>query len=248
MINSIQNHRSIRQYQNKKLENGILEQILLAATKASNTGNMQIYSIIVTQDTEKKQKLWENHFKQDMVNQAPVVLTFCADINRFSKWCKASGAEPAYDNFLWFYNATIDAVLASQNAALEAEENGLGICYLGTTTYMADKIIDILELPNGVIPVTSIVIGYPAESPKLTDRLPLEAVVHYEKYQDYDEDSVKELYEVKENLESMKQFAKENGKEKLAQVFTDVRYKKDDNRFFSTKFLDIVKKQGFFNH
>ncbi len=108
-----------------------------------------------------------------------------------------------------------------------------------------DKIIDILELPKGVIPVTSIVIGYPDEVPELTDRLPLEAVVHYETYHDFDDDELKQIYSEKENLESMKAFVKENGKETLAQVFTDVRYKEADNVFFSEKFMEIVKKQGF---
>ncbi len=245
MIPFIQKHRSIRKYSEKNIPKDILEEILLAAVRASNTGNMQVYSIIVTRDKTRKQKLWESHFKQDMVLQAPVVLTFCADINRFSKWCEASLAKPAYDNFLWFYNATIDAVLASANAAIEAEAYHLGICYLGTTTYMADTIIDILKLPRGVVPVTSIVLGYPDEEPTLTDRLPLEAVVHFEEYQDLSGAEIKQLYNTKEELQEMKDFTKENNKESLAQVFTDVRYKEADNLFFSDKFMNILRQQGF---
>jgi len=245
MILEIQKHRSIRKYKEKEIKQEILDEILLAASRASNTGNMQMYSIIVSRDKEKKEQLWEAHFKQNMVQEAPVILTFCADINTFNKWCEKSNAQPAYDNFLWFYNATIDAVLASQNAALEAEANGLGICYLGTTTYMADKVIEILHLPKGVVPVTSIVVGYPDESPELTDRLPLEAIVHYEKYDNKSSDDVKELFREKEEREDMKAFVKENSKETLAQVFTDIRYKKEDNVFFSQKFIEIIKQQGF---
>jgi len=245
MILEIKKHRSIRKYKAKEIKQEILDEILLAASRASNTGNMQMYSIIVSRDKEKKEQLWESHFKQNMVQEAPVILTFCADINTFSKWCEKSNAKPAYDNFLWFYNASIDAVLASQNAVLEAEANGLGICYLGTTTYMADRVIEILKLPKGVVPVTSIVVGYPDETPELTDRLPLEAIVHYEKYDDKSNDEVKELFREKEEREDMKKFVKENNKESLAQVFTDVRYKKDDNVFFSQKFMEIIKQQGF---
>ena len=79
-----------------------------------------------------------------MVIQAPLVLTFCADFNRFNKWCRQRKADPGYDNFLSFMTAAIDALLAAQNCALAAEAHGLGICYLGTTTYNADKIIEIL--------------------------------------------------------------------------------------------------------
>ncbi len=248
MLETILKHRSIRKYKNTAIEENILNDILKSAVRASNTGNMQIYSIVVTKDESKKKQLWESHFKQDMVNQAPVVLTFCADINRFNKWCKQSNTEPAYDNFLWFYNATIDATIAAQNASIAAEHHGLGICYLGTTTYMASKIISILDLPKGVVPVTSIVVGYPDQTPELTDRLPLEAVVHYEKYQDYSDESIKKLHEEKENSDLTKQLVTENKTENLAQIFTEKRYVKKDNLFFSKSFLEVLKKQGFMNN
>lgn len=248
MIPEIQNHRSIRKYKSTPIKQELLDEILLAASRASNTGNMQVYSIVVTKKESLRKQLWECHFKQNMVVEAPIILTFCADINRFNKWCELHNTQPGYDNFLWFINAAIDTLLASQNAALEAEAKGLGICYLGTTTYMADKIIDILELPKGVVPVTSIVIGYPDEKPELTDRLPLNAVIHEEKYQDYSEEIIKDLFKEKEQSDFYKNIVKESETENLAQVFTEKRYKKSDNMFFSTKFLEILKKQGFMNN
>jgi len=248
MIETILKHRSIRRYKSTPIENKVLTEILNAAIRASNTGNMQLYSIIVTKDENKKQQLWESHFKQDMVNQAPVVLTFVADINRFHKWCKLRNAGEAYDNFLWFYNATIDATIAAQNASIAAEKNGLGICYLGTTTYMAQNIIDILELPNGVVPVTSIVVGYADENPPLTDRLPFDAVVFDEKYPDLTDDAINELFKEKEELDFTKALIEENQTENLAQIFTEKRYKKIDNIHFSNEFLKVLEKQGFMNN
>jgi len=156
MLETILNHRTIRKYQNRKIEQNILDKIIEAGTRASTTGNMQVYSIIVTTDEKLKEELWHAHFKQDMVKQAPVIMTFCADFNRFSKWCRQSDTNPGYDNFLSFYTASIDALLVAQNVAIAAESFGLGICYLGTTTYMADSIIKTLELPVGVIPVTTL--------------------------------------------------------------------------------------------
>jgi nitroreductase len=172
MIDTLLNHRSIRKYKPKAIPNEILEKVLLAGTRASTTGNMQVYSMVVTSKPEIKEKLWEAHFKQTMVKEAPVVITFCADFNRFNKWCEQRKAVPGYDNFLSFMTAAIDALLVSQNVAVAAEDHGLGICYLGTTTYMAEKIIDILDLPRGVVPVTTLVVGYPDANPGLTDRLP----------------------------------------------------------------------------
>ena len=247
MLNTIFNHKSIRKYKNTLVEEKDLNEILEAGTRASTTGNMQIYSIIVTRDEEMKKRLAPTHFNQPMATQAPVLLTFCADINRFNKWCEARKAEPGYDNFLWFTNAVIDAMLVAQNCCIAAEDKGLGICYLGTTTYTADKIIEILNLPKGVIPITTVVMGYADEDPCLTDRLPLEAVVHYETYKDYTPDDIDKLFTEKENLESTKKLLEENKKETLAQIFTDNRYKKADNLHFSNVFFDVLKKQGFFN-
>ncbi|HYX06755.1 MAG TPA: nitroreductase family protein [Bacteroidales bacterium] len=248
MIDTIFQHRSIRKYKTDPLENTMLNQILEAGTRASTTGNMQVYSIVVSKDKEIKKQLWEAHFKQDMVKQAPVVLTFCADFNRFNKWCLAREADPGYDNYLSFFTAAIDALLASQNVALAAEANGLGICYLGTTTYMARSIVNILNLPKGVVPVTTLVMGFPDEKPGLADRLPLQGVIHNEIYKDYTADDINAIYKDKEALEETLELLKVNNKKTLAQIFTDNRYTKKDNVLFSKEYLKIIEEQGFMNN
>ncbi len=248
MTDTLLNHRSIRKYKTDPIPTAIMDYILEAGTRASTTGNMQLYSIVVTTDETIKEELSPCHFNQAMVKEAPVVLTFCADFNRFNLWCRQRKAEPGYDNFLSFFTAAIDALLAAQNVVVAAEDAGLGTCYLGTTTYMAGKIIDILDLPKGVVPVTTVTVGYPDEWPELTDRLPLEAVVHREKYHDYDASDIDRHYREKELMATYQTFIKEHNKETLAQVFTDIRYKKDDNILFSKSLIDILTKQGFMNH
>ena len=183
MIPEIFAHRSIRNYLSKPIPEEVLQRVLEAGIRASNTGNMQLYSLIVTTSPEIRAELAPCHFNQPMVTQAPALITFCADIHRFSQWCRQRQAEPQYDNFLWFVNGVIDSILASQNIVLAAEHEGLGICYLGTTTYNAPEIAKVLQLPQGVIPVTTITLGYPdpEKMPPLTDRLPLEGVVHRER-------------------------------------------------------------------
>ena len=245
MIEAIQNHRSIRKYKHDKIPPDIIEEILRAGSRASTTGNMQVYSIIVTTDHGLKEKLWEAHFKQDMVRAAPVHITFCADFNRFNNWCHLRNAEPGFNNFLSFFTAAIDALLASQNVCLEAESRGLGICYLGTATYNADKIIEILELPHGVVPVAAIVMGYPDEQPELTDRLPMDSVIHYEKYREFTRKRINAIYHEKENSSQTLELLKLNDADSLARIFTDKRYTKKDNEFFSEKFLEVIRKQGF---
>lgn len=239
------NRRTIRKYSSKDISDKLLEDILTMGCRASTTGNMQLYSIVITRDPDKKQKLLPLHFNQKMVTEAPVVLTFCADFYRFKKWCVQRKAEPGYDNFLSFLTAAIDALLVAQTVCIAAEAKGLGICYLGTTTYNAGKIIDLLKLPKGVVPVTAITMGWPAEKPPQPDRLPMEALLHNEEYDGFSDEEIDVIYKEKEKRVDSQQFVKENNKETLAQVFTDVRYKKADNVHFSKMLLQTLKDQGF---
>ncbi|GAF03865.1 NADPH-dependent oxidoreductase [Saccharicrinis fermentans] len=247
MIDTLLNHKSIRKYTAQRIDKELLNQILEAGTRASTTGNMQVYSIVVSQDEKMKEKLAPCHFNQPMIRQAPVVLTFCADYNRFNKWCELNDANPGYDNFLSFMTGAIDALLVAQNVCVAAESKGLGICYLGTVIYTADKIIDVLKLPKGVVPVATVTLGYPDECPEKVDRLPLRGVVHHEEYGDYSDEMIKNIYREKDNLEASRKFVEENDKKSLAQVFTDIRYKKEDNVSFSKVLLEVLKNQGFMN-
>ena len=241
----IKNRRTIRKYKTDDVPAELLNQLLEESFRASTMGNMQLYSVVVTRDKEMKETLAPAHFNQPMVTKAPVVLTFCADFNRFSKWCRCRQAEPGYDNRISFLNAASDALLVTQNFCTLAEAHGLGICYLGTTIYNPDKIIDTLQLPELVMPVATITVGYPDECPSQPDRLPLAGIIHEETYKDYTPESIDEIYAYKESLEENHRFIEENGKETLAQVFTDVRYKKADNEYMSDVLERTLKKQGF---
>lgn len=247
ILKTLLEHRSIRKFRDQPIPDIVLEKILEAGIRASTTGNMQLYSIIVTKDKKNRELLAPLHFNQSFVKEAPVLLTFCADINRFSKWCSLRNAKPAYDNFLWFFNAAIDALLVAQNVAIAAEALGLGICYLGTTTYNADKLVEFFQLPKHVIPVTTLAIGYADENPDLTDRLPLNAVIHNETYQDYSEKDINRIYKEKEKLPFYKKIVAENNVENLAQVFTEKRYTAKDNLHFSKRFYQTVVSQQLMN-
>jgi nitroreductase len=247
-LKTLLEHRSIRKFQNKPVEEDILNTILEAGSRASTTGNMQVYSIIITRDEERKKKVWEYHFKQNMVLEAPLLLTFCADFNRFNKWCLQRDAVPGYDNFLSFMTASIDALLVAQNVAVAAESFGLGICYLGTTTYMADKLVEFYHCPKGVVPITTLVVGYPSEDPGLTDRLPMKGIIHDEIYRDYSAEDIDRIYREKEALPLTASLIEENQLPNLAQIFTERRYTKQDNIYFSNQFLKVIKEQGFMNN
>lgn len=215
------------------------------AARTQTMGNLQLYSVVVTRSQEMKQQLAPAHFNQPMVTQAPVVLTICADFNRTSQWARCRKAEPGYDNFLSYQNAAIDALLYTQTLCCLMDEEGLGYCYLGTTVYMPQMIIDTLHLPRLVMPVATLTVGWPAEEPPLSDRLPLHSFIHGETYQDYTPADIDAYYQPKEQLEENRHFVEINHKETLAQVFTDIRYTKKDNEAMSAGLLEALRHQGF---
>ena len=237
--------RSIRQYSDKPISRALLDELLQTSARGSTMGNMQLYSVIATTSMEGKQALAPSHFGQPMVTGAPLVLTFCVDFRRFSAWCEQRKAVPGYDNLLSFQNAAIDTMILAERFATAAEEEGLGICYLGTTLYNAGQIIDCLHLPRLVFPLTTLTVGYPAEQPEQPDRLAVEAFLHEEQYHDYTPADIDRIYALKESLPENHRFVEENGKETLAQVFTDVRYRKADNEAMSETLWQSLRRQGF---
>ncbi|MCM1312120.1 MAG: nitroreductase family protein [Bacteroides sp.] len=244
-MTSIKDRRTIRKYKNDEVPTDLLDTLFKTASRAATMGNMQLYSVVNTRDEKIKEELSPWHFNQPMVKNAPVVLTFCVDFNRFTHWCRLRKAEPGYDNFLSFICAMSDTLLFTQNFCTLAEEAGLGTCYLGTTVYNAQGIIDVLKLPKLTFPIATITVGWPDEEPAQPDRLPVSTLVHEDVYRDYTAEDIDKAYMLKESLEENKHFVEVNGKETLAQVFTDCRYTKNDNEAMSATLLDALKNQGF---
>ncbi len=244
-MNNIMTRRTIRKYSTKEVDKDFLDQLLTEASRTQTMGNMQLYSVVVTRSDEGKKALAPAHFNQPMVTSAPVVLTICADFRRATDWCLQRKANPGYDNFLSFINASTDALLYTQTFCNLAEEAGLGLCFLGTTVYMPEMIIDALQLPELVMPVATLTIGWPDETPALTDRLPLASFVHNETYKPYTAEAIDEYYGHKEALEENREFVRINKKETLAQIFTDIRYTRKDNIAMSEGMLKALRRQGF---
>ncbi|MDE5626111.1 MAG: nitroreductase family protein, partial [Muribaculaceae bacterium] len=150
-----------------------------------------------------------------------------------------------YDNLQSFMAAMIDAIAFAQQFNTLAEQAGLGVCWLGTTTYNAREIADALERPRLVVPVITLTVGYPGEEGVDVGRLPVEAIIHEGKYHPYTAEGIDALYGEKESRDDSRRFVEENGKQTLAQVFTDIRYPRVNNELFSGKFLEFLAESGF---
>ncbi|MBD5232080.1 MAG: NADPH-dependent oxidoreductase [Bacteroidales bacterium] len=235
---------TVRNFKPEAPSRELLRDLMEQAMRAPTTGNMQLYSAIVTTDSQKLDTLRGAHFRQP-ASMAPVLVTICADVRRFERWCELSQAEPAFRNLQGLMAAILDASLFAQQLTTVAEMNGLGTCWLGTTTYNAPEIAEMLHLPSGVVPIGTLAIGYPGAQPEQCERLPLEAVVYDEEYPDHSDREILELFKAKDEFPANAKFVTENGKQTLAQVFTDIRYPKSTSDPFSKKFHDFLLAQGF---
>lgn len=178
---------TVRNYTDREIEPKLLTKLLEEAAHAPNTGNMQLYSVIVSRTSDEKAALAPQHFNQPCVTGCNVLLTFCIDIHRFRRWCEVNDAEEGFGNMQMLLAAAIDTSLFAQQFNTLAELHGLGCCYLGTTAYNAPAIAEMLACPSGVVPLISLAVGYPKGDGKRSDRLPIGAIVHYGKYDDYDD-------------------------------------------------------------
>lgn len=237
--------KTIRKYKDEAIAFETIEEMVEEAANAPTTGGMQLYSVIATTDKSLKEQLSECHFGQPQVSNAPVVLTFCADLNRFIKWCESGNATPGYGNLQGFMTAVLDTIIVAQQFNTIAEMRGYGCCYLGTTTYTADAIARILRLPELVMPITTLTVGVPDDDSVKAERLPLKGIMHKEVYKDYTANDIKDIFSEKEELPVNKRYVAENGKTHLSQVFTDIRYTKSDFENTSESLYAFIKAQGF---
>jgi len=247
----IRAHRSIRRFTSQPLDDELLNSILETGTRAATSGNMQFYSVIVSRNAEQKQKLYEAHGRQEMILQAQAVLCICADQRRMQAWMEANGAQYEGGNLIGFLRGVVDATILAQNIALAAEAEGLGICYMGTTLSANDKIAEILKLPKNVFPVTSLVVGWPDENPRKRDRLPIEAIVHQETYDENKIEKITEHYAARdrdawERLKNRPEVADLVAQGKIqnaAQIYSHWKYAAADLEQYSKNIAEALKSR-----
>jgi nitroreductase len=248
-------HRSIRSYKPDPIDPALVEQVCGdAIAGASSSGNLNSVTMVLTRDVERKRRLYELHFEQDFVLQAPLVITFCADWHRTREWLKRRGARDNFNNLLGYHVAAFDAMIVAQNVCLGFEAHGIGICYMGTTLHSMGAIADFLQLPDTCTPVTTIVAGWPAEDPPKRDRLPLNAFLHDEKYHRPTDAELDAIYDQREvrgwarymAYPELKARIEEMGITSLAQFYTSkAKYDPDVFREDSVKLRALLEAKHF---
>lgn len=245
VINTLMLHRSVRRFADRPVDPQLLSEIVECGLRASNTGNMQLYSVIATTQEPLRGDLCKLHFGQCAT--APLWLTICTDVARYHQYCRVNQCDEPYGNLLWFVSALVDASLCAQNICVAAEAEGLGFCYLGTVLYNTRAIADLLSIPKGVVPVVTLCMGYPDEQPAQSERLPLEAVLHRETYHEYTDDDIRRLHRIREEFPFNQEMVQKNGVQNLAELFTRIRYPHKDNVAISKTLQEFIEQAGFMN-
>ena len=183
-IELLLNHSSVRRFTKQPVTDQQLYAMISAAQMASTSSNVQAYSVIQITDPDKRKHLAELTGNQRHVEESPLFLVWCADLHRLRlAYGLHSDPEEAYFNTAEsMIVATVDTALAAQNAAVSAESMGMGIVYIGGIRNQIRAVTELLDLPAFVYPVFGMCIGYPDKRSGIKPRLPLEAVLHHDKY------------------------------------------------------------------
>lgn len=190
IIELMKSHASVRDYKEELLTREQVEELVIAAQHAATSHFVQAYSVVWVTDPEKRRKLGALSSNVKQMEGAGAVFLMCADYNRLKHAVAMNGEEIVFDQAENLLVAVTDVGLLAQNLALAAESKGYGICYIGGVRNNMEEIAELAGLPEGVFPVYGLTVGVPNESNGVKPRLPVEAILHEN---NYDEEKYKEI-------------------------------------------------------
>ncbi|WHA43474.1 NADPH-dependent oxidoreductase [Agrobacterium larrymoorei] len=184
-IDALLNHRTARAYLQKPLPKGTLELLVAAAQSAPTSSNLQAWSVVAVQDTDRKARLAGYTGGNAHILAAPLFLVWLIDLKRLRTVAQQHGNEgEGLDYLESFLIGAIDAALAAQNAVAAIDSLGLGSCYVGGVRNQPHDVARELQLPPETIAVFGLTVGYP-DANVITDvkpRLPQSSVLFHETY------------------------------------------------------------------
>lgn len=186
-IETLKNHRSIRKFDSRPIHQELLNEILLAARQASSSSFLQVVSIIRITEPMIRHQIMHLSGEQPYINAAPEFLVFCVDYARHKQI--VSEAKTGFVEQLLI--GAVDVGIMAQNALVAAESAGLGGVYIGGIRNNPQQISELLNLPELVIPMVGLCLGFPDQNPEIKPRLPLQLLVSENKYQPLDSSQLK---------------------------------------------------------
>ncbi|MBW7883611.1 MAG: NADPH-dependent oxidoreductase [Caldilineaceae bacterium] len=195
VLDLLASHASCRSYRPDPLPPGTLERLMVAGQSAPTSSNLQAYSVVAVEDPARKEALMALCGNQRMIKECPLFLVFCPDIHRLHYVCARQGYPFGAAFLEMFLLASVDAALVAQNVATAAEAMGLGSCMCGSIRNDPQAVIELLELPPGVFALVGLCVGYPAKPLEVKARLPIETILHHERYSTDDMESGVHAYD-----------------------------------------------------
>lgn len=233
------NHRSIRKFTDKPVENDLLLDLIRAAQGAASSSFIQAYSLVQVTDTESRNKIAMLAGGQSWVEKAPEFLVICADLSRIEHCCVQEGMGSLEGHAEHFLAASVDAALMAQNLMLGAESVGLGAVFIGGIRNDPKQVSELLNLPNQVYPAFGLCLGWPDAEPDLKPRLPVDVILHKDTY-----DAARCAADVANYDEQMQAYYKSRGSNQRAsnwsaQTAVAVQQKKREH------LLNFLQDKGF---
>lgn len=197
VIGLLQSHASVRKYKNTTIPKETLNNMIYTAQHAASSNFVQAYSIIRITDEDKLNALAHLSGNEQQIKSAPVVLLFCADLKRVEYACQRLGVNIVNDKVEDFIVTVVDTSLFAQNFAIAAESQGYGICYIGGVRNNPTEISDLVGLPEQVFPIFAMTVGVPDEEQLVKPRLPVEAILHENVYNEAKYGPILDMYDEK---------------------------------------------------
>lgn len=238
IIKSLQDRKSVRVYEDKPISLEDKRLILQSAMEAPTAGNQQMYTILDITDQDIKDKLAVSCDNQPFIAKAPMVLIFCADMQKWFDAFVEGGANPRKPAEGDFALSITDAVIAAQNAVVAAESLGIGSCYIGDIMEQCEFHRELLQLPEYVFPAAMLVFGYPTKQQKERQkpkRCRLEDIVQENRYHRRDGKQIRKMFE-KETVEKGKTF------EQWVRAFCERKYNSEFSKEMSRSVREYLKR------
>ena len=193
-------HRSTRRFTPQAVSAETLEVVLAAALSSPAKSDLQQASIIIVRDPAQRAALNALVPSMPWIANAPEFLVFCGDNRRMRRIALLRGKPFPNDTLDMFMNAAVDAGIVMQAFVIAAESIGLGCCPISLIRNQVERASELLRLPAAVFPVAGLCVGYPADSGRLSMRLPPSITVHVDHYDGSDFDAELAAYDARRAL------------------------------------------------
>ena len=179
-------HRVQRRYLAREVAPDLLRLLCACALSAPSKSDLQQCDILIIREKAKRNAIADLLPEMPWLRDAPVLLVFLANGRRLPQVSQLRGKPFPNDHLDLFFNATVDAAIVLATFLQAAEAVGLGCCPISAIRDHASVISELLALPEKVVPIAGMCIGWPAEAGGITPRLALDVTLHEERFADGD--------------------------------------------------------------